>query len=57
MPAIPEQQEIVRRTQSLFSLADQLDPARFRAQLALELQAGGLQQRWEEGEALWEAVG
>jgi len=25
MPAIPEQQEIVRRTQSLFSLADQLE--------------------------------
>jgi type I restriction enzyme S subunit len=37
--------------------ASELDPARFRAQLALELQAGGLQQRWEEGEALWEAVG
>jgi len=37
--------------------ASELEPARFGAQLALELQAGGLQQLWEEGEALWEAVG
>ena len=37
--------------------ASELDPARFRAQLALEALAGGIQQLWEEGEALWEAVG
>ncbi len=36
--------------------ASELDPARFQAQLELELQAGGIQQLWEEGEALWEAV-
>jgi hypothetical protein len=35
--------------------ASELDPARFQAQLELEAQAGGIQQLWEEGEALWEA--
>jgi hypothetical protein len=37
--------------------ASELDPARFQAQLGLETQAGEIQQIWEEGEALWEAVG
>jgi len=37
--------------------ASELDSARFRAQLELELQAGAIQQVWDEGEALWEAVG
>jgi type I restriction enzyme S subunit len=37
--------------------ASELDPASFQVQLELEIKAGRIRQIWEEGEALWEAVG
>jgi hypothetical protein len=37
--------------------ASELEPARFRAQLELEVQAGRIRQTWEDGEDLWAAVG
>ena len=37
--------------------ASELAPDRFAAQLELERQAGRIRQLWEDGEALWEALG
>ena len=37
--------------------ASELEPVRFAAQLELEQEAGRIRRIWEDGEALWEAVG